>query len=420
MRMRMRLRLIFSLAAVVAALFPVVASGRDNHVKNVAALTTVYRHNSHGDIIISRLLQTDTLDGKGKDSPLKLVSLYTDQVPSGDTSRMLSASHRFPIFDTIEGALTLGTGKLAVDGVLLVVEHGNYPVSASGSTQYPKRRFWEAVFKVFRDSGRVVPVFHDKHIADNWTDAKFIYDNVKELKIPLMAGSSLPTTWRRPAADVRRGAKLKEIVALTFGSTDHYGFHALEFVQALAEQRAGGETGIVAAQCLTGDAVWKAKEEGRIDPHLFRAAWERQPRRLAEGREIRDAVPNPILFALEYADGLRVNVIELNGAIGEWSGAWRYADTGEIESSMFWTQEGRPGMHFTILLNGIEEMMLTEKPSWPAERTLMTSGALDAILNSRFYGGVRLPTPHLEFSYQHAWRWKEPPPPPPTRPWSAQ
>jgi hypothetical protein len=87
--------------------------------KNVAAIVTIYTHNSHADIIVSRLLQTDTLDGKGKDSPLKLVSLYTDQKPAGDISRLLAASHRFRISNSIEDALTLGTGKLAVDGVLL-------------------------------------------------------------------------------------------------------------------------------------------------------------------------------------------------------------------------------------------------------------------------------------------------------------
>ena len=74
-------------------------------------------------------------------------------------------------------------------------------------------------------------------------------------------------------------------------------------------------------------------------------------------------------YILEYADGLRANVLELNGAAGEWSAAWRYAD-GRAESSLFWTQEGRPAMHFTWLLHGIEHMMLTGKPSWNVERTL--------------------------------------------------
>src|SRR5438876_1812577 len=156
-------------------------------VKNVAAIVTVYHHNSHADMIVSRLLQTDTLDGKGKESPLKLVSLYTDQKPADDISRLLAASHRFRISETIEDALTLGTGRLAVDGVLLIAEHGDYPKSPTGNTQYPKRRFWEETIKVFKASGRVVPVFIDKHLADNWIDAKYIYDSAREMRIPLLA-----------------------------------------------------------------------------------------------------------------------------------------------------------------------------------------------------------------------------------------
>ena len=120
---------------------------------------TEYRHNSHADVIVSRLLLTDMLDGTGRDSPLKLASLYTDQKPANDISRLLAASHRFPIKSKIADALTLGTGKLAVDGVLLVAEHGDYPFSATGNHQYPKRRFWDETIRVFRESGRVVPVF---------------------------------------------------------------------------------------------------------------------------------------------------------------------------------------------------------------------------------------------------------------------
>src|SRR5258708_24998905 len=105
--------------------------------KNIAAIVTVYHHNSHADLIVSRLLQTDTLDGKGKDCLLKLASLYTDQKPEKDISRLLAASHRFRISDAIEDALTLGTGRLAVDGVLLIAEQGEYPQSPVGNTKYP-------------------------------------------------------------------------------------------------------------------------------------------------------------------------------------------------------------------------------------------------------------------------------------------
>ncbi len=386
--------------------------------KNVAALVTVYRHNSHAEVIAGRLLHTDTLDDKGNHSPLKLVSLYTDQRPTNDLSRRLAPSYGFRISDTIEDALTLGTGRLAVDGVLLIAEHGEYPKSSTGNTQYPKRRFWEETLTVFRASGRAVPVFIDKHLADDWTDAKFIYDTARELKVPLMAGSSLPVTWRRPPADVKRGARIREIIAITYHTTDAYGFHALEFVQALAEQRHGGETGIKAVQAIAGEGVWQALEEKAFDAALFDAAQQRLSQPQNRGRPLREVVREPKLFRLEYADGLRAHLLELNGAASEWSAAWRYADDGRVESSLFWTQEGRPAMHFTWLLHGIEQMMLTGKPSWNVERTLLTSGALDALLLSLTEGQRRVETPYLMLRYQPSWRWTEPPPPPPMRPWA--
>jgi hypothetical protein len=97
---------------------------------------------------------------------------------------------------------------------------------------------------------------------------------------------------------------------------------------------------------------------------------------------LRQIVREPKLFQIEYADGLRAHLLELNGAAGEWSAAWRYADGG-AESTLFWVQEGRPGMHFTWLLHGIEQMMLTGKPSWNVERTLLSSGALHALWSPR-------------------------------------
>ncbi|MBM3824246.1 MAG: hypothetical protein FJ404_15385 [Verrucomicrobia bacterium] len=397
-----------------------LALATDAQTRRVAGLTTVYRHNSHADVILSRLLLTDTLDGKGKNSPLQLVSLYTDQRPPNDTSRLLAASHRFPIYTNIADALTLDTGNLAVDGVLLIAEHGDYPRSPTGNTQYPKRRFWDEILKVFRASRRVVPVFIDKHLADNWTDAKYIYDTAKELNIPLLAGSSVPGSWRHPAADVERGAALEEIVMITFGSTDHYGFHGLECLQSVVEQRGGGETGVRAVQCLAGNAVWVARDAKQFDSELLDMALSRQSNRRATRQSLSDLVKEPILWRIEYRDGLKATVLELNGAVNEWTGAWRYQKDRRIESTQFWTQEGRPAAHFTLLLNTIESMILTGRPLQRVERTLMTSGLLDALLQSQLEGQTRKETPYLEFGYQPIWRWQQPAPPPLSRPWSEQ
>ena len=378
--------------------------------RRIAAVVTEYRENSHADVIVGRLLATDTLDGKGKAYPFRLVSLFTDQTPKNDISRRLSKEHHFPIAPTIADALTLGTKTLAADGVLIVAEHGVYPASPTGNHQYPKRRFWEETVKVFRDSGRVVPIFIDKHLSDNWNDAKAIYDSARELKIPLMAGSSVPSTWRYPPADVAPGARISEIVGFTYGSTDAYGFHALEALQALAEQRQGGETGVRSVQTLKGPDVWKALDTGVVDPALFDAALRRLPGH-EQGEPIpRATVPSPKLMIVEHKDGLKTFLFELNGAVGNWTAAWRYQNDGKVESTQFWVQEDRPYFHFSILLEGVTSMMLTGKAAWPVERTLLNSGVLDALLQSEVQGGSKVETPYLDVSYQSRWRWKQPAP----------
>ena len=382
--------------------------------KRVAAIVTTYHPVSHADVIVSRLLKTYTLDGKGESPRMTLASLYTDQVPKNDISRKLAAEHRFTIYDKLEGALTLGTGKLAVDGVLLVAEHGDYPQSKTGQTVYPKRRLFQETVKVFEDSGRVVPVFIDKHLADNWDDAKWIYDACQRLKVPLMAGSSLPVLWRYPPVDVKRGAKLQEVVAVSYHTLDGYGFHALEMVQSLVERRSGGETGIRSVQCLVDDAVWDAGRRKVYDPDLLAAALARLKRPPPKDRPLRELVPNPVLWVINYSDGLKASILTLNYVVGEWSVAWREAgENGKdaLRSTLFWTQEEQPMMHFAYLVRGIDAMMQTGKPTWPAERTLLTSGTLDALLQSKLKGGMALETPHLKFSYKVDWEWRQPPEP---------
>ncbi|MCI0358350.1 MAG: hypothetical protein L0211_07705 [Planctomycetaceae bacterium] len=385
-------------------------------IPRVAVITTVWHHNSHSDVIAGRLLQGHTLDGQGEFPKLKLASLYVDQFPERDKSRELGKQFGVPIYDTIAGALTLGGDKLAVDGILLIAEHGKYDESPTGSIQFPKRRMFGEIVKVFEASGRVVPVFSDKHLEDDRADIAWIWEQKQRLKIPMMAGSSLPTLWRYPPADVKLGEPLKEIVAVSYHRLDTYGFHALEMVQCLAERRKGGETGIKQVRCLSGDAVWEAGKSGLFDTKLLDEALARlkeQP--LRPGKTLQELVKQPALFVLDYEDGLRASILTANGAVGEWTVAWRYGD-GRSESTCFWTQEARPFMHFTYLLKGAERMIHTGQPAWPPERTLLTSGALDALLVSNKAGGKAIDTPQLKVAYQPTHAWEQPPEPPAGRP----
>src|SRR5215475_12867637 len=94
----------------------------------LAAVVTEIRKFSHGQHIVDRFLEGYGWNGKHHHPEMDLVSLYVDQHPKDDLVPDRAA--RFPqmkVYPTIAEALTRGTGKLAVDGVVLVGEHGDYP-----------------------------------------------------------------------------------------------------------------------------------------------------------------------------------------------------------------------------------------------------------------------------------------------------
>ncbi|HUE70476.1 MAG TPA: hypothetical protein VMP01_06255 [Pirellulaceae bacterium] len=412
-------RPLLTIVLLILGWFPAVAAEPADKVLNVAVVTTVWHHNSHADVIAGRLVQGYTLDGKGEFPKMKLVSLYVDQQHEQDKSRPFSEQYGFKIYDTIAEALTLGGDKLAVDGVLVVAEHGKYEKNKSGGTMYPKRRFLTEVFQVFEKSDRIVPVFSDKHVADNWKDIEWIYGEAQRLKVPMMAGSSLPTLWRYPPEDVNPGEGLKEIVATSYHTLDAYGFHALEMVQCLAERRRGGESGIKQVRCLDGDAVWEAGRAGLFDKRLLDEAIGRfKERPLAAGKDIQDVARKINLMHVEYTDGFKASVISENsGIFAEWAVAWRREDD-TTRSTTFWTQEARPFMHFTYLVKGVDQMMHTGQPTWPIERTVVTSAVLDAAHISQKRGGQIVETPYLAaFKYPTPeWTFQQPPEPPMGRP----
>ena len=53
-----------------------------------------------------------------------------------------------------------------------------------------------------------------------------------------------------------------------------------------------------------------------------------------------------------------------------------------------------------ILVQNVAEMMTTGKPAYPVERTLLTTGMLAALMDSKAGGHQRVETPHLGVKYQ--------------------
>ena len=230
----------------------------------MAIVTTEWRYHSHAWHMGERFLVGYPIQGRWHQPPLDVVAVYVDQTPENDLSRKRAKEFGFPIYPTIAETLRCGGDKLAVDAVLIIGEHGNYPTNEYGQKKYPRYEFFKQVTDVFRRDGAVVPVFNDKHLSWKWEWAKEMVDISRELGFPFLAGSSLPVTWRMPDVDLPSGSEVEEMLCVAIGGLDSYDFHALEVIQCMAERRRGGETGVTAMQALRGDAVWKAMDAGRL------------------------------------------------------------------------------------------------------------------------------------------------------------
>ena len=221
------------------------ASGADAKRPRVAAVVTEFTHRSHAHVILENFLEPYYFNGKLTDPGVDVVGLYVDQFPAGATWRAsVAKQYKIAIFPTIAEALQLGGKELAVDGVLSIGEHGNYPTNDRGQIMYPRKRFFDEIVAVFRQSGRVVPLFNDKHLSYRWDWAGEMMQVARELKIPFMAGSSVPLAQRRPPLELpaERGDRRSGLDPRR-AARKSYDFHALEVLQSMVEARRGGETG---------------------------------------------------------------------------------------------------------------------------------------------------------------------------------
>jgi hypothetical protein len=381
--------------------------------KRLAVVTTVWRYKSHAWHMAERFLHGYPRDGKWYRPPIDVVSAYVDQQPDGDLSKSRAAEFGFKIHPSIAEALRCGGKELAVDAVLIIGEHGSYAKSEFGQTKYPRYEFFKAVTDVFRAEKKVVPLFNDKHLSWKWEWAKEMYDTARELKIPFAAGSSLPVTWRMPSIDLPYGAEVEEMLCVAFGGIDSYDFHALEVIQCMAERRRGGETGVTAVQALRGDAVWKALgakdwDAGGWDARLFEACLSRsqtlnQPEsfshRYPSAEQMRESVKDPVAYRIEYRDGVKATVLLMNGLVSDFTFAARIKGEKEPLSTLFYLPPNPNVTYSASLMSKAEETFLTGQSPCPLERTLLTTGLVEAGVRSLGQEQKRLETPHLGIKY---------------------
>jgi hypothetical protein len=374
--------------------------------KPIAVVTTVYRPMSHAYHIAGRFINGYVANGLFHIPKHFVESLYVDQKPANDLSRALARDFGVRIGDTVADVLTHGGDKLAVEGVLLIGEHGNYPRNEKGQILYPRYEMMEQIVSVFRKTGQTVPVFNDKHLSYSWARARKMYSWSSELKFPLMAGSSLPVTWRRPELELPLQSPIEDALVAAFGPIEVYGIHALEALQAMVERRKGGETGVKAVTCLTGSAVWKAGDAGRWSWDLLEAALGRSETlntgdiRRNVGMAVHGMPALPATaFLIEYRDGLRGTVLLLNGHMQDFCFAARIKGEAKPSTCLFYLPSPPGAKYFDCQVANIEKLLDTRRTPYPVERTLLTGGILDQIMESHHRSAGRIETPELEVRY---------------------
>ncbi len=384
-----------------------MATEQEPRKPKLAIILTSYGATSHGLCYCTKFLEGKQFDDHYEPPRCEVVSMHMIEVAKGDIGIATAKKHGVPMYPSVATALCRGGDELAVDGVVLIGEHGSYPLNEKGQQMYPRRELFDQIVNVFRQSGRVVPVFNDKHLSWNWTWAKYMWRTIQEMKIPWMAGSSLPFAKYVPVVPLPRGKKLDHVIAIGYAGLESYGFHSIETGQFVVEQRAGGESGVRSVQLLEGKAVWQAQDAGRWPKDIAEAALKSLTR--PNGRWT-DFEKDVFAFDIEYRDGQRMTVIMPGGYGQEFAFAYRPTGSKQITAASYFLDEVPRLKHFSATVRALEDFYITGKPTAPSARTTLTTGILWYGIESKYRGGVRLETPDMNIAYKpmrNPESWKE-------------
>jgi len=357
---------------------------------------------SHADWIVNKLLDGYWWDGAYTPSQVDVVSIYIHQLEESQLGQKVAKAKNIPIFKTVDEAVTLGGKELAVDGVVIVAEHGNYRTDLKGHWLLPRWWIYQQVIRVFEQSKRSVPVFNDKHLSYNWDEAKWMFDKSRELNFPLTGGSSIPTYYRRPEIELDTDTPINNSIVLADAADEGAIFHAIDVLQSFVERRKGGETGARSVQSIRGPETWEWVERNPWAAKLVDAVaknFDLKPGHFQENTQAN-------LCIVEYNDGTKAAVISGDGVGWTWAGEIEGHNQPTIISMLGWPGPFDQYHASNSQPHWIIEMMITKKEPFNAERLLLSTGITNHYMDSNWENGRysavgrRIETPFMNMTYR--------------------
>ena len=110
--------------------------------------------------------------------------------------------------------------------------------------------------------------------------------------------------------------------------------------------------------------------------------------------------PNgPHAIILNYRDGLKATVLKVGSDSNRWNFACRLKGESKPRATAYFNSPwGNRGL-FKALSHAIQNLFTTGEEPYRAERTLLTTGAVEAVMQSYEHDRL-IETPHLEFEWQ--------------------
>jgi hypothetical protein len=197
------------------------------------------------------------------------------------------------------------------------------------------------------------------------------------------------------------GAAFEEAVSIHGGGVESYDFHGLEVLQSFVEFRKGGETGVASVEFLAGDALFQAAAKGRWSLRLAEAAMaaefgKKVPNWRKQIPGEKAVEPHGLLIA--YRDGFRATVLKIGQNAVRWNFAAKLAKDDRLYATRFYVGPWGNRCLFMALAHAIQDHCVERRSPYPVERTLLTTGMVEAAMRSRADRAATA-TPQLNFVY---------------------